>query len=168
MSTIKRFQTKRKGALGALMDLYEEEAEFLIQTINALESEAHWTIIVDPDTKDEDCRSIQTICQHIVGAANYYVDLMKRGEDKDYVIPKEVIKLDSYKDFEPALRQSLTKQAELYKGRWALSDEEISKIVIKTGWGITLDPEALLEHAILHIMRHHRQLLRFIEFSKTV
>jgi len=156
-----RFKRTRNGALGAVMDLYEEETEFLFQTIKEKVKDSQWSVIVDKDTEDEDCRSIQTICQHIVGAAFYYVDLMKKGEDKEYEIKHEPILLDSREAFEPKLREALAQQTDLYEGRWDLSDDDIEKIVIKTGWGNTLDPETLMEHAVLHIMRHHRQILKF-------
>ena len=34
------------------------------------------------------------------------------------------------------------------------------KIVVK--WGQTYDPEQLFEHAIVHILRHRRQIERFL------
>jgi len=161
-----RYHSKRKGALGAVMDLYEEEAEFIIKIINDSVKSDYWSIIVDKDTKDEDCRSIKSICQHIVSAANYYVELRKKGEDANYQIKNEVIDLSSKEDFEPKLRKALQNQADHLEGRWELSDKEIRKIVIKTGWGNILDPESVLEHAVIHIMRHHRQILRFNDSLK--
>jgi len=101
-----RYQSKRKGALGAVMDLYEEEANFIIQTINDSVKSDYWSVIVDKETKDEDCRSIKSICQHIVGAANYYVELLKKGEDANYQITNEVIDLPSKEDFEPKFRKA--------------------------------------------------------------
>lgn len=161
-----RYQSKRKGGLGALMDLYEEEAYFFIKTINESVKSEYWSVIVDKETKDEDCRSIKSICQHIISAANYYVELLKKGEDANYQINNKAIDLPSKEDFEPQLRKALQNQADHLEGRWEL-DEETRKIVIKTGWGNILDPDGLLEHAVLHIMRHHRQILRFNNSLKT-
>jgi len=159
---MERFKSTRKGALGALMDLYEEEAEFYIQTINTKVDQALWSSILDKETKDPDCRSIQSISEHMVGAAYYYVELIKKAELADYKMEKRQISLPTVTDFEPALREALAYQVACLEGRWTMSDEDIEKIVIKTGWGNILDPESLLEHAVLHIMRHHRQVLRWL------
>jgi len=91
---------------------------------------------------------------------------MKKGEDANYQINNETVDMPSKQDFEPQFRKALQNQADHLEGRWELSNEEIRKIVIKTGWGNVLDPEGLLEHAVLHIMRHHRQILRFNDFLK--
>jgi hypothetical protein len=43
-----------------------------------------------------------------------------------------------------------------------MTDEEISATVINSGWGVTYDAEQLLEHAIVHVLRHRRQIEKFI------
>lgn len=159
----KLYQTTRPDALGALMDLYEQEAELLLETINNKLPNEEWTAIKDAKTKDEDCRSYQAICQHIIGAAKHYIELLTRGENPAYEIEKISTILASKSDFEPAFRKVLNEQAKYFENRWNMSDEAIEAIVIKTGWGPIMNPETLLEHAVVHIMRHHRQLLKFIE-----
>lgn len=162
---IERFQSNRKGALGALMDLYEEEAAFFLQTINNQVTDQLWSHVMDETTKDPDCKSIQTVCEHMVGAADYYVNLVKKAEGAEVPKPSP-IKLPNKSDFQPAFLNSLNGQKEYLEGRWEMSDEDIEKIVIKTGWGNVLDPESLLEHAVLHVMRHHRQVLRWLKETK--
>jgi len=97
----KLYQTKRPGALGALMDLYEQEADLFFEMMNNKVQDADWAVIKDTETKDEDCRSIQTVCQHIVGAAKYYIELAKKGENPDYTMGKTSVTLLEKKDFEP-------------------------------------------------------------------
>ncbi len=160
---IKLYQSKRSGALGALMDLYEQEAELLFGMINQKVKDEDWAVIKDAETKDEDCRSIQTICQHMVGAGKYYIELVKKGENPDYTIEKTSIQVADKADFEAQFKAVLSSQAAYYKGRWDMSNEAIDQIKIKTGWGVVLDPESLLEHAVLHVMRHHRQILRWLD-----
>ncbi len=159
---MKRLQSHRKGALGALMDLYEEESSFFIHTINTKVDDQLWSKIIDEKTEDPDCRSIQSICTHMVDAANYYVDLVKKAESVEFTaIPS--VTLPTRADFEPAFLNCLSDQINYFEGRWEMSDEAISKIPIKTGWGNVLDPESLLEHAVVHVMRHHRQILRWLK-----
>jgi hypothetical protein len=38
------------------------------------------------------------------------------------------------------------------------TDDGIQSIVIQSGWGVPYDLEQLLEHAIVHILRHRRQI----------
>ena len=49
-----------------------------------------------------------------------------------------------------------------------MSAEEISRVVVKTRWGPVYDAEGLLEHAIVHILRHRRQLERFISQGRII
>jgi hypothetical protein len=43
-----------------------------------------------------------------------------------------------------------------------MSDEEIVGTVIRSSWGVVYDLEQLLEHAIVHVLRHRRQIEKFI------
>jgi hypothetical protein len=52
--------------------------------------------------------------------------------------------------------------AEALNGQWEMSDEEIVSIEIDSGWGVKYDLEQMLEHAIVHILRHRRQIERLI------
>lgn len=45
--------------------------------------------------------------------------------------------------------------------RWDLSEKDIAGTIIHSRWGVTYDLEQLLEHAILHILRHRRQIDRW-------
>ena len=51
---------------------------------------------------------------------------------------------------------------ETLDGKWEMSDDEIDKIVIHSGWGVTYNLEQLLEHAIVHVLRHRRQVEKFL------
>lgn len=164
--TKRLYKTTRPGALGALMDLYEQEAEILLETINNKLPAEEWEIIKDPATEDEDCRSYQSICQHIVSAAKYYIELLTKGENPDYKMQRIDVKLANKSTFEPEFKATLVQQAKYFENRWDMSDEQIEAVKIKTGWGSILDLEGVMEHAILHIMRHHRQILMFIEKDK--
>ena len=52
--------------------------------------------------------------------------------------------------------------AETLEGRWQMSYQDISGTVINAGWGPTYDVEQLLEHAIVHVLRHRRQIEKFM------
>ena len=50
---------------------------------------------------------------------------------------------------------------ETLENKWALADEDIMNNKMKVSWGQEYDLEQLLEHAIVHILRHRRQVERF-------
>jgi uncharacterized damage-inducible protein DinB len=51
---------------------------------------------------------------------------------------------------------------ETLDGNWELNDKEMNKIVIKSAENFTETLEQLLEHAIVHILRHRRQTNKFL------
>ena len=47
--------------------------------------------------------------------------------------------------------------------KYELPLEEIEQWSFDSRWGVTYNIEQLLEHAIVHILRHRRQIERFLE-----
>jgi uncharacterized damage-inducible protein DinB len=149
----------RNGAIGALMDEYERAAEELARLVEQIPDD-DFVRIVDSQTKDEDCRSAQTIMSHVVRSGYGYADYIR---DQLFIPstrpePRLLSRQEALEQLEAALRYTI----ETLDGRWEMSGEEISAIVIKTRWGAVYDIEGLLEHAIVHILRHRRQLEKFI------
>jgi uncharacterized damage-inducible protein DinB len=149
----------RKGALGALMDEYERAAlEFqsLIREIG----EDEFTRVADGETKDEDCRSIQTISRHVLMAGYSYANYIRKEFSMSAEpIPREPV---SHQEMSGKIDKMLAYTIETLDGKWEMSDDEIGKIVINSGWGVTYDLEQLLEHAIVHVLRHRRQIEKFL------
>jgi uncharacterized damage-inducible protein DinB len=152
----------RQGAIGALMDEYERvvvEMKNLLLTI----SQEEFIKICDPVTKDEDCRSIQTIMKHVVGAAYRYMDqicifLNKPAANYNYHIYNIVHALDE-------LEKVIEKTAEIVSDRLQISSEEIAATKQQIRWGL-YDIEMMFEHAIVHILRHRRQIEKFLALQK--
>ncbi len=46
------------------------------------------------------------------------------------------------------------------------SDDDIQKVKMIVRWGPQYDLEQLLEHAVVHILRHRRQIEKFAAFGK--
>ena len=76
-------KTFRKGAVGAMMDEYER-AVFELQAIIQNISGEEFTRIADAETKDEDCRSIQTIMSHVVRAGYGYANYIRESLAMNY------------------------------------------------------------------------------------
>lgn len=152
-------ESYRSGAIGALMDEYERAASELARRVGRIPDD-DFTRVVDSQTEDEDCRSAQTIMSHVVAAAYSYADYLRGQFSVESTRPQ--YKLLSRRESSEQLQAALQYTIETLDGRWEMSAEEISGIVIKTRWGPVYDAEGLLEHAIVHVLRHRRQLERFI------
>lgn len=149
----------RPGAVGALMDEYERAARELSGIVAVL-SDEEFDRLRDAETKDEDCRSIRTVMNHVARAAYGYADYIRAATGHASTRP-EPRPLDRAECL-AALDAALAYTAETLEGRWRLSDEEIMSVSMKVRWGPTYDLEQLLEHAIVHVLRHRRQIERFL------
>ncbi|MCB0704839.1 MAG: DinB family protein [Saprospiraceae bacterium] len=149
------------GAVGALLDEYEravEELKILIGTVNSEELKA----LVDKETPDMDCRSIQTILTHVVRAANCYVLEIRKSLGEEISLPARVY-YNSIPEYLNALNDLFQFTEKLFLDYPLLKLEEPDpqqKIVVS--WGQSYDVEQLIEHAIVHILRHRRQIERFL------
>jgi uncharacterized damage-inducible protein DinB len=152
-------KTYRSGAVGALMDEYERAAAELARLVERIPDD-EFERVVDSQTKDEDCRSVQTIMSHVVRAGYGYADYIREQLSVASTRPRPALlsRRESLEQLEAALRYT----AETLEGRWEMSDEEISGININTRWGAVYDLEGMLEHAIVHILRHRRQIEKFV------
>ncbi|HEX5733967.1 MAG TPA: DinB family protein [Blastocatellia bacterium] len=155
----------RKGGIGALMDEYERataELKILVEQT----PDDDYIQVLDARTKDEDCRTIQTILTHVVrsgfGYANYIRD--------SFSIPttRSITGLLSRQEAVVGLDEVLGYTAQTLEGKWEMTDEEIEAVAIQSRWGVTYTLEQLLEHAIVHILRHRRQIERLLQESRSV
>jgi uncharacterized damage-inducible protein DinB len=148
-------ESYREGAVGALMDEYERAVWELRRLLERM-AEEDAVRVVDPATEDEDCRSVQTIVSHVVNAGYGYADLLRKEFSTPSTRPPKA--LLSPREYLEQLEAVLAYNAETLEGRWQMTYEEISGTAIKAGWGPTYDVEQLLEHAIVHVLRHRRQI----------
>lgn len=152
-------ESYREGAVGALMDEYERAAWELRRLVERM-AEADVVRVVDSRTKDEDCRSVQTIMSHVVHAGYGYADYLRALFSIPSTRPPRG--LLSHGELLEQLDAALAYMAETLEGRWRMTDEEISGAVINSGWGVRYDVEQLLEHAVVHVLRHRRQIEKFM------
>jgi uncharacterized damage-inducible protein DinB len=140
----------RKGALGAMMDEYERAASELRRLVEQI-PEDEFVRIVDAQTRDENCRSVQPIRAHVVSSGYGYADRIRKFFSMPSTSPST--RLLSRQDSLAQLESILECTAQTLEGRWEMTDEEIENIAMHTGWGVTYDLEQLLEHAIVHILQ---------------
>ena len=152
-------KTYRKGAVGALMDEYERavnEYRSLVQNT----TEEEFNRIADSETADDDCRSIQTITAHIIGSGYAYANYIR----EQFSTPVEPFqrRLFSHGEVGNEIDKMLNYTIRTLDGKWEMPEGEISRIVINSRWGVVYDLEQMLEHAIVHILRHRRQIDKFL------
>lgn len=158
---MKNLEDYRKGAIGALMDEYERAA-IELKTIVENIGEDDYTRIVDTETKDEDCRSIQTIMNHVVYAGYGYANGIRRqfsipheplGQERKQIPPSEI---------GDEIDKVLAYTAKTLDEKWEMSYGEMEEIIIMRKENFSENIEQLLEHAIVHILRHRRQIDKFL------
>lgn len=150
----------RKGAVGALLDEYERVIEDLQQTIADI-SDNELIIIVDNKTTDSRCKSVQTILSHVVHSAYGDCIYIRQLSGEKINFPDAQLRntingyhsdLNIFFDF---MKETLAN----------IPDNQLEEFnnnkKIKTSWGQVYDIEQLTEHAIVHILRHRRQIEKF-------
>jgi uncharacterized damage-inducible protein DinB len=151
----------RKGAIGALMDEYERAALELRSLIESVGAE-DYTRIADAETKDDDCRSIQTMMNHVVHACYGYADAIRRKFDISHEPLGKERKQIAQADIGFEIDKALAYTSETLEGRWEMSYDEMDKTIITRKRNLSETIEQLLEHAVLHILRHRRQVEKFL------
>jgi uncharacterized damage-inducible protein DinB len=147
----------RKGAIGALTDEYEK-------ALNELKD----LLLQIPDTEfqkvynektDVDFQSVRNIVLHMINSGYVYANHIRKRFENSYVVPKIEIKKTEQGIFK--LDEMFEYTVETFEDKWHLKDDELMNTIIKTSW-TTYDLEAIIEHAIIHILRHRLQIEKMI------
>ena len=146
----------RPGTIGALTDEYEKALNELMVVLKTIPEEV---FVLTDDTKLENFKSIRNITLHIVRAGYAYSNYI-RERFGDAISPNE-IKIDSVEDAILELDKMFQYKINSYENKWHLSFDQMMQIIIKTVW-TTYDLEALIEHSIVHILRHRLQIQKLI------
>ena len=150
-----------EGAKGALLDEYEKAVNELISIIEPV-TKFQLITIVDHETSDEDCRSIQTILTHVVNAGHGYTFYIAHHLNEQFE-RKSIEEFDAIADYQNSLKAMFNEFLALFNRHSFIPFEEHdSTDKFKVGWGQLYDIEQLVEHAIVHILRHRRQIERFL------
>lgn len=151
----------RRGAVGALMDEYERAA-FELKSLVETVGEADYERIADAETKDADCRSIQTIMNHVVHAGYGYANSIRQKISMPFEPLGDKRPKISQKNIGGEIYKFLAYTSDTLEGLWELSYAELDDFVIERKAHFSENLEQLLEHAVLHILRHRRQIEKFL------
>ena len=154
-------QYRTNGAIGALLDEYERAVKDLKNVLNTV-TDTELATIVDAQTDDEDCRSIQTIMAHVVRSGYVYAIEVRNKEGENLVHPKKM-PLNNSTAIAMALDKMFAFNALLFDDYPNVKLEEYDTAKkMRVSWGQLYDVEQIFEHAIVHILRHRRQIERFL------
>ena len=152
---------RANGAIGALLDEYERAIKDLKNVLNTV-TDTELITIVDTQTDDEDCRSIQTIMAHVVRAGYGYAITVRNHEGEKLDYPRRVY-LENSNVFCDFLDKMFIFNVLLFNDYPNIKLEEYdTDKKIRVSWGQLYDVEQIFEHAIVHILRHRRQIERFL------
>ena len=150
------------GSIKALLDEYKKVINELITVIKPLD-EKSLSMVVDDKTNDPDCKSIQTILSHIVCSGYGYTIYIENsiGFNKPRLEREAFNNVNQYID---QLKLMFGYCENFFKSNTNLTIEQTDNSKkITVNWGQQYDIEQLLEHAIVHILRHRRQVENFIQ-----
>lgn len=151
---------KRIGAKGALLDEYERAILELKKVINDI-TPGELAYVVDSNTANPDCRSVQSILAHVISSGYSYANYIRQ------------LKKVSVNEFTKNLRNNIAEYNIDFSEMLSynietfnyFNEEDVeqfeNKKKILTRWEQVYDIEQLLEHAIVHILRHRRQIENF-------
>lgn len=152
---------RNKGAIGALLDEYEKSLFELEKVISEVTPE-ELVKVADSETKDPDCKSIQTVLTHIIGSGYGYAVIIRNhfGEKEVY---RDDMFFNTLEEYCLELQKMFQYNVQLFDDYPTIKLEEYkdeNKILVR--WGQRYDVEQLMEHAIIHILRHRRQIEKFL------
>ena len=147
----------RNGAAGALLDEYERAISDLKRLIKTIPDTA-LTIITDPQSTDENCRSLQAILSHVVSSGYGYATSIHNLNGNNLIRPEKTFHL-TINAYLEELDHVFSYTERIFK---EIDDNQLEQfdhsLKIKAGWGQVYDIEQMAEHAIVHILRHRRQI----------
>ena len=153
---------KKNSSIVALMDEYRR-ATIAYKQILADLSPSFFTQIFDKNTEDEDCRSIQTITTHVIRSGHNYANYINLRSGIEWFYFKEIV--DSPQKGIEGINKMLDFTEDAFGPIWYKPNEELESWTFETTWKVTYDFEQLMEHAIVHVLRHRRQVENMIRDS---
>ena len=149
-----------QNAVHSLLAEYKKAINELRHVIQDI-SEANLVFVIDNETQNPDCKSIQTILSHVISSGYSYCIYIQNSKNINSKRPDKVNRpsiVEYTKDLDDVLEFTNNTLA-------TLTDDDLEELdntkKIITSWGQIYDIEQLMEHAIVHVLRHRRQIEKF-------
>ena len=141
------------------MDEYERAAAELTNLFKTVDDSR---FVVEYPREADKCRSLQRITLHVVRAAYGYANNIRGALNVPVAVTALPTNLEDKNGSIFALEKALNYTAAALEDRWGMSEDEIENVTMPTAWGTTYTLEQMLEHAIVHLLRHRRQIERLL------
>jgi uncharacterized damage-inducible protein DinB len=155
-----------RRVITVLLAEYRRAIADLIARIEPV-SPSRLAAIADPSTRDNDCVSIQSVLTHVVHCGYRYLKMMDEHLGDSRVEKPVRVKLAKVSEYQLAL-EKLADDTEAFFA--SLDDKHMvayePRQKIKTSWGQYYDFEQLMEHAIVHVLRHRYQIEGFMAAAR--
>ena len=145
----------RPGPFGALLDEYARAGEELCKLVETFDAGAF------QETRESDASdtwTISRICRHVCEAGRSYALCIRHARGMDEVQDLGDIVIKTPADFRSEFAKVVRLTADAVSG---MEDADLAQLRFPVRWGPEHNPEMLLEHAIVHVLRHRRQLERW-------
>jgi uncharacterized damage-inducible protein DinB len=142
-----------------MMDEYERAVREMMAVFASIDQNGYESIR-DTNTKDENCRSIQTIMSHVVSAGYSYADYFRAAFGiSSRRPPKRPL---SFSEVPAQMEKMIDYTLATLQEKWEMEEDQIMAVRIESSWGQTYDLEQMMEHGIVHVLRHRRQIQRML------
>ncbi|MEZ5346325.1 MAG: DinB family protein [Pyrinomonadaceae bacterium] len=147
----------KPGAIGSILDEYERAVSQLKIVLQNISAEDYERIV---EGESEHCRSVGVIMNHVVragyGYSNYIRKALSIGYSsiQDGKIPQGEISSE--------LDKMMAYCVATFEANPPITDEQLESVYFETRWGVRYNIDQLMEHAIVHILRHRRQIEKFL------
>lgn len=143
----------RQGAIGAILDEYERAILDLSKTISSFSDTAITATIND--------LSVQSILAHVVRSGYAYALYIQKLLGEQNSMP-DLEYRKTVSEYQNDLTAFFIFTENVLKN---FNDNQLEECnnekKITTSWGQVYDIEQMMEHAIVHILRHRRQIEKF-------
>ena len=144
----------------ALMEEYFRSAIDLKEILSTV-SDVEFQKVRDEKTEDPECKSIQTIVSHVVGSGYTYINYINTISKIEWREYNNVIEDSSMGISEIDKMLNYTQSS--LKHILHFENKEIETWKFESRWDVIYDFEQLMEHAIVHVLRHRRQIENFLQ-----
>lgn len=151
--------TERPGPLGVMMYEYQRATEDFSQVIREM-NPSMYDAPLNLNAGDSELVSIGDIVLHVVGSAFSYACYAREAFGMEF--KRWGDKPVAQADVPDVLRRMIEYTYVSLDGKWDLTGEEVEEIRTPVRWNTDYNLEILLEHAIVHILRHRRQIERLL------
>lgn len=153
-------KTTKQGSIGAMLDEYQKAIVELQKVLSDL-SDVELCTIVFKDAVNPNCKSIQTILSHVIRSGYAYAIYIRKYKNMEGITaPSEFH--STIAQYNIALTNIFNFTDFTFDNILESEVEELDNSKkITSSWGQIYDIEQIMEHAIVHILKHRRQIEKF-------